>query len=85
MSTGGLPPQRGPRPNRPSPAGARATGPVGPSQRRSGAAPLRSRRRMPLRKRDGGGGRGLGILGLILVVILLNVLSSVFHWGYFFY
>lgn len=40
-------------------------------------------RRMP-RERSSGGGAG-GILAMVGVLILLNVLSQVFDWGYYFY
>jgi hypothetical protein len=33
----------------------------------------------------GGGGRLLGILGFIGLIVLLNVLSMAFDWGYYFY
>ncbi len=33
----------------------------------------------------GGGGRLMGILGFVGLIILLNVLSQVFDWGYYFY
>ncbi len=34
---------------------------------------------------EGGGGRWVGIVGFIAVIVLLNVLSHVFGWGYTFY
>lgn len=43
------------------------------------------RRRVVREDGDGGGSRVGGILGLVVVVIVLNVLSSAFHWGLWFY
>ncbi len=34
---------------------------------------------------DGIGGKAGGILGTIIVIVILNVLSYVFDWGWVFY